>query len=90
MGNIHVDTDKMRQLAGSLEWWSGNLRDNMMPTLHTLTSQLEGDWLGANRQHYEQLFQTLQSNASILINSTEDLGTHLMNTANQLESVDNS
>lgn len=90
MANIHADTDKMRQLAGSLEWWSGNLRDSMMPTLHNLTNQVEGDWQGVSRQHYDELFQTWQNNVMNLISSADDLGHHLMNTANQLESADNS
>jgi len=90
MANIHINTDDMRRLAGSFEWWSSNLRDNMVPTLRNLAGQLEGDWQGASRQHYEQLLQAWQSNAINLINSADDLGHHLMNTANQLESADNS
>jgi len=90
MANIHVDTEKMRQLAGSLEWWSGNLRDSMMPSLHTLQNQLEGDWQGVSRQHYEQLFQVWLNSATNLINSADELGHHLMNTANQIESADSA
>ena len=81
MANIHVNLDEMRQLAGSFEWWSNNLRDNMVPTLQNLAGQLEGDWQGVSRQRYDQLIQVWQSNARNLINSAEDLRRHLMNTA---------
>jgi len=90
MANIHINTDEMRQLAGSFEWWSNNLRDGMIPALRQLTGQLEGNWQGVSRQHYEELIRIWQGNAMNLIASAEDLSRHLMNTANQFESVDNS
>jgi WXG100 family type VII secretion target len=90
MTSIHINTDEMRQLAGSFEWWSNNLRNGMVPTLHQLTGQLEGDWQGVSRQHYDELIRVWQENAMNLINSAEDLSRHLMNTANQFENVDNS
>ena len=90
MPNIHVNTDEMRQLAGSFDWWSNNLRDSMLPTLQQLTGQLEGDWQGISRQRYDELIQVWRSNALNLIDSAETLSRHMMNTANQFESVDNS
>lgn len=66
------------------------MRDNMMPTLHNLAGQLEGDWQGLSRQHYEQLIQTFQSSANNLMIAADDLGRHLMDTANRFESADNS
>ncbi len=62
----------------------------MLPTLQHLTGQLEGDWRGVSRQHYDELIQGWQRNALALISSAEDLSRHLMHTANQFDSVDNS
>lgn len=90
MANIHINPDEMRQLAGSFEWWSNNLRDAMLPALQQLTGQLEGDWQGVSRQRYDELIRVWHQNAINLIISAEDLGQHLMNTANRFESVDNS
>ncbi len=90
MPNIHVNTEEMRQLAGSFDWWSNNLRDGMMPTLQHLTGQLEGDWQGVSRQHYEEMIQVWRTNALNLIESAENLSRHMMNTANQFENVDRS
>jgi WXG100 family type VII secretion target len=90
MANIHVNTEEMRQLAGSFGWWSNNLRDSMLPSLQHLTGQLEGDWQGVSRQRYDELILTWQRNAMSLIVSAEELSQHMMHTANQFESVDNS
>ncbi len=90
MPSIHINTEEMRQLAGSFDWWSNNLRDGMLPALQQLTGQLEGDWQGVSRQHYDEMIQVWRSNALNLIDSAENLSRHMMNTANQFESVDNS
>ena len=90
MANIHVNTDEMRQLAGSFDWWSNNLRDGMPGSLQQLTGQLEGDWQGISRQRYEELIQVWRGNALNLISSAETISRHMMNTANQFDSVDNS
>ena len=90
MANIHLNTDQMRQLAGSFEWWCNHLREGMLPALQQLTGQLEGDCQGVSRQHYDELIQVWLRNALTLISSAEDLSRHLMHTANQIESADNS
>jgi WXG100 family type VII secretion target len=90
VGNIHVNTDEMRQLAGSFGYWSNYLRDGMLPALSHLTGQLETDWQGVSRQRYEQLIQEWDRYAMGLINSAEDLSRHLMNTANQFDRADYS
>ena len=90
MPNIHVNTDEMRQLGGSFLYWSNSLRDGMLPALRQLTGTLEGDWQGASRLRYDELIHQWQTQAFALINSAEELSRHLMNTANQFDSVDNS
>lgn len=90
MADIHVNTDVMRQLAGSLEYWSNYLRDGMTPAIQRLTSQLEGDWSGVSRVHYDDLLQQFHSETLVLINRAQELGQHLMNTANQFDSADHS
>ncbi len=90
MGNIHVNTDSMRQLSGSLEYWSNYLRDGMITAVHRLTSQLETDWQGVSRQHYEQLITEFDQQTLALISKAEELGVHLNTTANQFDSADHS
>lgn len=90
MANIHVNTDVMRQLSGSLEYWSNYLRDGMLPAIQRLTSQLEGDWQGVSRMHYDDLLQQFHSETMVLINRAQEIGQHLNSTANQFESADNS
>jgi WXG100 family type VII secretion target len=90
MSTIHINPDEMQQLAGSFEWWCNHLREGMLPALQQLTSQLESDWQGESRQHYEELIHVWQRNAENLIDSAEDLSHHLMDTANRFEIIDNS
>lgn len=90
MPTIHINTEEMRQLAGSFDWWSNNLREGMLPALQQLTGRLESDWQGVSRQHYDEMIQVWRSNALNLIDAAENLSRHMMNTANQFESVDNS
>jgi uncharacterized protein YukE len=90
VGNIHVNTDTMRQLSGSLEYWGNYLRDGMLTAVQRLTSQLEVDWQGVSRQHYEQLINDFEQQTLALISKAEEIGVHLNTTANQFDSADNS
>ncbi len=90
MSNIHVNTETMRQLSGSLEYWSNYLRDGMMPAIERLTSQLEIDWQGVSRQHYDELLQQFRGETLTLINRAQELGLHLNSTATQFDSADHS
>ena len=90
MANIHVNTDVMRQLSGSLEYWSNYLRDGMLSAIQRLTGQLEGDWQGVSRVHYDDLLQQFHSETIVLINRAQELGQHLNTTANQFDNADNS
>ena len=90
MANIHVNTDTMRQLSGSLEYWSNYLRDGMLPAIQRLTGQLEGDWQGVSRLHYDELLQQFYSETMVLINRAQELGLHLNSTATQFDSADQS
>lgn len=90
MSNIHVNTDIMRQLSGSLEYWSNYLRDGMLTAVERLTSQLEVDWQGVSRQHYDELLQQFRGESLTLISRAQELGLHLNNTAAQFDSADQS
>lgn len=90
MATIHVNTEEMRQLGGSFDWWSNNLRDNMLTALRQLTGQLETDWQGMSRQTYDQMIQEWQSRAVALIDSAHQLSQHMYHTADMFESADRS
>ena len=90
MGTIHLDTEVMRQLGRRYQDWSDYLRNSMMNELRNLSGQLEGDWQGVSRQHYDNLIQQWEQSVAGLLDSGRDLGSHLSNTANRFENADNS
>ncbi len=90
MPTIHVNTDVMRQLAQAYMNWNNTLQSQMMPQLQSLTSQLEGDWIGVSRQDYDNQLQSWQQTLNSLINQGQNLGNQVLNSANQFESADRS
>jgi WXG100 family type VII secretion target len=90
MGTIHVNTDTMRQLAQAYLNWNNTLQSQMLPQLQSLIAQLEGDWYGSSRQDYDNQLQSWQQSLNSLITSGQNLGNHVLNTANQFDSADHS
>ena len=90
MTNIHVNTDIMQQLGKRFSDWNEYMRDQMMSELRNLSSQLESDWQGVSRQHYDGLLQNWESNIQRLISQGDDMGQHLYNTADRFNQADNS
>src|SRR5712691_2942617 len=90
MPTIHANTDVMRQLAQAYLNWNNTLQSQMLPQLQNLTAQLEGDWIGVSRQDYDGLLQNWQQSLNSLISAGQNLGNHVLNTANQFESADHS
>lgn len=90
MATIHVNTDVMRQLGNRFIAWNDVLNNQMGPELRSLTSHLENDWQGVSRQHYDQTLQSWEQNIAGMLDSGDDLGRHLFNTANRFDQADNS
>ena len=90
MPTIHVNTDVMRQLAQAYLTWNNTIQTQMLPQLQSLSSQLEGDWVGASRLDYDSQLQSWQQSLSSLIAAGQGLGNHVLNAASQFESADNS
>lgn len=90
MPMIHVDTDVMRQLGKRFDEWCEYLRNDMMSQLRNLSGQLESDWQGVSRNHYDQTLNNWEQNVAGLLDKGEQLGEHLKNTANRFENADNS
>lgn len=90
MATIHVNTDVMRQLGNRFVAWNDVLNNQMGPELRSLTSHLENDWQGVSRAHYDDLLQRWEQFVQNLISNGEELGHHLMNTAQQFDEADHS
>jgi len=80
----------MQQLGKRFSDWNQYMRDQMMSELHNLSSQLENDWQGVSRQHYDGLLQNWESNVQRLISQGDDMGQHLYSTADRFNQADNS
>jgi WXG100 family type VII secretion target len=85
---IHVDTDIMRQLGQVFIQLNEQLGQQFVPQIQNHASQLESNWQGVSRQHYEQMYQEWRTSAAQIVQRGEDLGRHLQSTAQQFESVD--
>ena len=88
MGVIHVNTDLMRQLGQVFVQLNDQIANQIEPNIQNHTSQLESDWQGISRQRYEQLVEEWRSATTRVVQTGEDLGRHLQNTAQQFENVD--
>jgi len=88
MAVIHVNTDLMRQLGLVFVQLNDQIQNQIEPNIQNQTSQLESDWQGISRQRFEDLIQQWRSATNQVIQTGEDLGRHLQNTAQQFENVD--
>ncbi|HLX39283.1 MAG TPA: WXG100 family type VII secretion target [Ktedonobacteraceae bacterium] len=88
MGVIHVNTDLMRQLGLIFVQLNDQIANQIEPNIQNQTNQLENDWQGISRQRFDQLIQQWRSATSQVVQTGEDLGRHLQNTAQQFENVD--
>ena len=90
MATIHVDTDTLRRLGQLFVQLNSEIRDNIGSQIQNLVSELENDWQGQSRARFDNLYNDWKSHSSNIVNSGEDLGRHLQNTATQLEQADQS
>ena len=87
-GTIHVNTELMRQLGRRYQENCEFARSKMISELQGLTAQMEGDWVGMSRNHYNELFQHWCQSAQSLITWGEEIGLHLNKTAEFFDNVD--
>ena len=90
MGTIHVNTDLMRQLGQVFVQLNDQINNQIEPQIQGTTNNLEGDWQGVSRQRYEQLYQQWRSATQNVVQTGEDIGRHLQDTATRFEQVDQS
>ena len=90
MATIHVNTDQLRQLGQVYVQMNDQIANNIMPQIQNYTNQLEGDWQGVSRQRYDQLYQQWRAASQQIVQTGEDLGRHLQDTATRFEQVDQS
>jgi WXG100 family type VII secretion target len=90
MATIHVNTDVMRYVANCFYQLNEQLEDNTIPQIRNGISQLEADWQGVSRQHYEQLFHEWESHARQLAELGERIAQHLRHTADAFDQADHS
>ncbi|MEO8954751.1 MAG: WXG100 family type VII secretion target [Ktedonobacteraceae bacterium] len=90
MGTIHVNTDLMRNLGQIFVQLNDQIGNQIEPQIQNHTSELESDWQGVSRQRYEQLYQDWRSATQRVVQTGEDIGRHLQDTATRFEQVDQS
>jgi WXG100 family type VII secretion target len=90
MGTIHINTDQLRTLGTRFTQNNEYIRDQLIPELQRLSSSIEGDWMGASRMRYDELFQGWMQSALSLERWGEDIGQHIYQTAQQFDTADQS
>ena len=89
-GTIHVNTELMRELGRRFQLNCQYAQEKIIDELRAMTGQMEGDWVGVSRIHYDELFQHWCQSAQSLITWGQEIGVHLDKTANYFEQADNS
>jgi WXG100 family type VII secretion target len=90
MAIIHVNTDVMRYVGRCFHDINEQIENNTIPAIRNGISQLDQDWQGASRQHFERLFEEWLSHARRLAELGEQIGDHLIRTADAFDQADQS
>jgi WXG100 family type VII secretion target len=90
MATIHVNTDVMRYVGRCFYQLNEQIENNTIPAIRNGIAQLESDWQGVSRQHFEQLFHEWESHARQLVELGERIGQHLIRTADAFDQADQS
>ena len=90
MATIHVNTDTLRSLGQLFVKLNEQIQNDLGPQIGNMSSNLENDWQGKSRAHYDTLYQDWKAKTTSIVQTGEDLGRHLQNTATQLENADQS
>ena len=88
MGVIHVNTDLIRQLGQVFVQLNERIAHEIEPNIQNHLGQLEGDWQGVSRQRFEQMMQDWRAATDRIVQTGEDIGRHLQDTATRFENVD--
>ncbi|MDQ6659845.1 MAG: WXG100 family type VII secretion target [Chloroflexota bacterium] len=88
MGTIHVNTEIMRQLGRLFVQLNEQIVQQLEPQIQHNLSQLESDWIGVSRTHFEHALSDWRATATKLTMNGEELGRHLQETANRFENAD--
>jgi WXG100 family type VII secretion target len=88
VGTNHVKTDQMRQLGNLFAQLNEQIASQLEPQIQHLTGQLESDWLGVSRQHFEYALSVWRATAARLVTNGEEIGRHLQETAVRFDNVD--
>jgi WXG100 family type VII secretion target len=88
VGTIHVNTDLMRQLGVLFVQLNEQIQTQLEPQIQRLTGQLESDWIGVSRQHFEYALSEWRATAARLALNGEELGRHLQETATRFDNAD--
>lgn len=88
MGTIHINTDLMRQLGTLFVQLNEQIQTQLEPQIQHLTGQLESDWIGVSRQHFEYALTEWRATATRLTLNGEELGRHLQETATRFDNAD--
>jgi WXG100 family type VII secretion target len=89
-GTIHVNTELMRELGSRFQENCEIARTKMISELQSMNAQIESDWIGLSRTHYDELFHQWVQSAQSLITWGDEIGAHLTKTAEYFDNVDQS
>ena len=90
MGQIHVNTDLMRNLGIIFINLNEQIANQLEPQIAHAAAQLESDWVGVSYQHFNEVLVQWRSTIAQLTTYGEELGQHLEHTAELFEQADNS
>ncbi len=90
MGTIHINTDALRHLGQIFVQLNDQIQNSIEPQIQSATGSVEGDWQGVSRQRYEQMYQDWRAATQRIVQTGEDLGRHLQDTATRFEQADSS
>jgi WXG100 family type VII secretion target len=90
MGQIHVNTDLMRQLGQLFVSINEQINNQLEPQIAHAAAELDSDWVGVSYQHFNQVLIDWRSTVARLTSYGEELGQHLEHTAQMFEQADQS
>ncbi len=90
MGQIHVNTDLMRNLGNIFVSLNGQIASQLEPQIAHAAAQLESDWVGVSYDHFNEVLIEWRATVARLTTYGEELGQHLAHTAQLFEQADNS
>jgi len=85
---IRVNTQLLLQLGGLFCQLNGQIHEQIKPQLQVLTTQLESDWQGQERNHYDQMFSEWNIKLDAVTHAGDELGHRLQNIVARLEQAD--